>query len=194
MSFATVAVIVGFCLCIGFVFGWWLRDTQVVPDDVRLRRAQSVAYNSQGRYREYKARCVSLEGALSELNRQLDEARRQNALLDAENQDMAELLHDYVSVNSCDLHKSQAFLVARVQHLKACGYSLTAIQRKIRGYSGGRAYELIKPIFEGNVSLHRKMVRNSKQGGGYEVHLCSCDDADWKAEQDIEGDGVDVYG
>jgi len=132
-----------------------------------------------------------LEGVISELNRQLEDERKQKASLDAENQDMADLLHDYVAVNACDLHGSQAYLIARVQHLKACGFGLTEVQRKIKGYAGGRAYELIKPIFDGDVSLHRPIVRGSQ---GSEVHLCFCDDADWKAEQSTKGHDADVYG
>jgi len=192
MSVAWVFVIAG-CIVLAFFGGYWLCSSRAMSDDERRRHAQAVAVNAQGRYENYKARCVYLESLVESLNRDLDRTKHELGLLDAENQDMAELLHDYVAVNACDLHKSQAYLAARVQHLKACGFTISEIQNRIFGYIGGASYYKVKRFFDGDVSLHREIVRNSKWGGGYEVHLCSCDDADWKAEQDIESDGVTVY-
>jgi len=183
VNLLSIAVIVGFCVVVGAALGWWFRDRQLLPgDDRQLIHAKSVAYNAQGRYEHYRARCVYLESLVAGLNRDLDGAKSQIQSLNAENQDMADLLHEYTSVNSCDLHRSQAFLVARVQLLKACGFGISEIQARIFKYVGGAAYYKIKPIFDGDVSMHSKA---HKDWQGSEVALCGCVEADWKAEQDI---------
>lgn len=179
----TIAVIAGFCIVVGSALGWWFRDRQLMPsDDRQLIHAKSVGRAAQGRYEHYRARCVYLESSIAALNRDLDSAKRQIQLLNAENQDMADLLHDYVSVNSCDLHRNQAFLAARVQLLKGCGFGISEIQNRIFGYVGGAAYYKIKPFFDGDVSMHSKAHDDWQ---GTEVNLCSCVEADWKAEQGI---------
>lgn len=181
MNIGWVFVIAG-SIGIGLAGGWWLCASRILPDDEKRVHAQVVAVNAQGRYENYKARCIYLEKLVERLNKELDRTKRELGLLGSENQDMADLLHDYISVNSCDLHKSQAFLAVRVQYLKACGFGISEIQKRIFGSIGGAYYYKVKRFFDGDMSMH-PLTRND-HGSEY-VELCACHEADRKAEQAV---------
>jgi hypothetical protein len=171
-------------ILVGFGMGWVARYLfSFYPgNDQKLIQAQRVAGASQSRFRDWRLRCNLAESELKALNRAYDTLQRAYGNLQAENASMADLLKDLVSFNTCDLHSSQKYLAARVQHLKGCGLNLSQVQQQILGYRGGAGYYAIKRFYDGDVSMAQK-VKHTRDGD--EVELCGCWEGDRIADETV---------
>jgi len=167
---------------------WYTRVYLAQTPEQELVRARSIGLAAQRRFEHWRSRCHLLEIDLEELNKAFDALRSENDDLKAENESMAGLLKDLTDINSCDLHGSDEYLMARVQRLKACGKNLSQVQKRIAGYRGGSSFYKIRRFYNGDVKPQLR-ARKSGYGDGVDLDVCPCVKADWRASESLNDDG-----